>query len=101
MAGSLSHIVKKDGTFWMDLIENMGDAHEALEECFHVIRVMSFGDMGLVSAACDQLNYPDPFEDEYGEFGAEPMSDEGWTKYARATPTDEKQSDTPASGEEG
>jgi hypothetical protein len=37
MAGSLKHIVAPDGTFTMDTIENLGDAHEALEECFDLI----------------------------------------------------------------
>ncbi len=64
MAGSLNHIIDEDGTFQMDLIENLGDAHEALEECFHVIRVLVGGDMDLVSAACDELNFPDPYDKE-------------------------------------
>lgn len=38
MAGSLKHITDADGNFTMDLIENLGDAHEALEECFNKIR---------------------------------------------------------------
>ena len=37
MAGSYAHIVADDGTFTMELIDNMGDAHEALEECFAMI----------------------------------------------------------------
>lgn len=37
MSGSLNHIVDEDGSFTMDTIENMGDAHEALEECFDLI----------------------------------------------------------------
>ena len=40
MAGSLSHIVDKNGAFTMDCIENLGDAHDALEECFDVIAVL-------------------------------------------------------------
>lgn len=32
MAGSIKHTMKSDGSFTMDLIENMGDAHEALQE---------------------------------------------------------------------
>lgn len=38
MAGSLAHIVTDDGEFTMDLIENLGDAHEALEECLAVVK---------------------------------------------------------------
>ncbi len=38
MAGSFEHIVNEKGNFYMDLIENMGDAHEALEECFEIIK---------------------------------------------------------------
>lgn len=37
MAGSLNHIVNENGAFTMRNIENMGDAHEALEECFDII----------------------------------------------------------------
>ncbi len=37
MAGSLNHIVDESGAFTMDSIENMGDAHEALEECFDIV----------------------------------------------------------------
>jgi hypothetical protein len=54
MAGSLNHIVDDaTGQFRMGLIENMGDAREALDECFKVIRVLSEGgNMGIVNAAC-------------------------------------------------
>jgi hypothetical protein len=58
MAGSLSHIVGDDGCFTMDLIENLGDAHEALEECFSIIRYMSGGDHRLIEDACRDLGYP-------------------------------------------
>jgi len=34
MAGSLEHITDEDGNFTMGCIDNMGDASEALEECF-------------------------------------------------------------------
>lgn len=37
MAGSLRHIVSPDGSFSMDMIERMGEAEEALEECFDLI----------------------------------------------------------------
>lgn len=40
MAGSLNHIVNEDGSFTMDLIENMGDAEEALEECHRIIAAL-------------------------------------------------------------
>jgi hypothetical protein len=40
MAGSLSHIVDENGAFTMSNIENMGDAHEALEECFDIIAAL-------------------------------------------------------------
>lgn len=39
MAGSLSHLVDEEtGEFRFDLIENMGDAHEACEDCVTVIK---------------------------------------------------------------
>lgn len=37
MAGSFSHCLGDDGKFRFDLIENMGDAHEACEEMFDMI----------------------------------------------------------------
>ena len=58
MAGSLNHIVGKDGHFKMGLIENLGDAHEALHECFEIIRVLTGGNVDTVNAACDTLEFP-------------------------------------------
>ncbi len=52
MAGSLSHIVDKNGNFTMDLIENLGDAHEALEECFVLIRRITGGSASEISKHC-------------------------------------------------
>lgn len=40
MAGSFNHIVDKQGAFTMSTIDNMGDAREALEECFDLIAVL-------------------------------------------------------------
>lgn len=40
MAGSLRHIVDENGEFRWDLIENMGDAHEACFEMFQVLARM-------------------------------------------------------------
>lgn len=37
MAGSYHHCREDDGTFTFDLIENMGDAHEACEMMFWMI----------------------------------------------------------------
>lgn len=61
MAGSLSHIINEDGTFTMDLIENLGDAHEALEECFVLIYELSDGDMDKISEACEKHRFVDPW----------------------------------------
>ena len=42
MAGSYRHIVEDDGSFrGMDLIENLGDAHEALKECYEMIQYLT------------------------------------------------------------
>lgn len=67
MAGSLAHIIAKNGSFNMALIENLRDACGALDECFHIILHLSGGDMRLVSGACNALNYPDPYKDDCGE----------------------------------
>ena len=82
MAGSLSHIIAEDGSFQMELIENLGDAHEALSECFHIILRLSSGDMGRVSEVCRLLRYPDPYDDEYGDDPREPMREtpEHWKR---------------------
>lgn len=73
MAGSLNHIISKDGTFTMDYLDHLGDAHEALSECFHIILRMSGGDMSKVSDACRSLGYPDPFTNRHGDNAAAPM----------------------------
>ena len=45
MAGSYRHITKSDGSFrGVDLIENLGDAFEALEECHEMIQCLTGGD---------------------------------------------------------
>jgi len=58
MAGSLNHIINGDGTFRMGGIENLGDAHEALDECFKIIMELTGGDKERVNAACRQLRFP-------------------------------------------
>ena len=58
MAGSLNHIVGEDGRFKMSTIENLGDASEALEECFHVIRVLTGGSREKVNEVLRGLHYP-------------------------------------------
>ena len=41
MAGSLNHIIDDDtGGFSMGTIDNMGDAHEALEDCYDIIALL-------------------------------------------------------------
>jgi hypothetical protein len=52
MAGSLSHIIGEDGHFTMDLIDELGDAHEALEQCFALIYSLSDGNIGKVKEHC-------------------------------------------------
>jgi hypothetical protein len=71
MAGSLNHIIDDDGTFTMDGIENLRDAHEALEECFHIIRYLAESKADI-SEACRKLRYPDPWEDEPDKPGMQP-----------------------------
>ena len=38
MAGSINHTVANDGSFTTELLDNMGDVHEALEEYFYAVR---------------------------------------------------------------
>jgi len=75
MAGSLNHIVASDGTFTMDYIENLGDACEALEECFAIIFTLTGGDSAKVSAVCEKLGFPDPWDKN--EDPKQPMSMKG------------------------
>lgn len=81
MAGSLSHIVGRDGTFRMDLIENMGDAREALEECFEIIYGLAKGNTSEISKVCKRLGYPDPWNNEYGDNPKLPMKSSGRIKW--------------------
>lgn len=61
MAGSLNHICGEEG-FTMGFIENLGDAHEALEECYNLILLLAGGDMNRIQLACAALGYPIPTE---------------------------------------
>lgn len=59
MAGSLNHIVNPEtGQFDMGSIENLGDAYEALEECFSIILQLTGGKMDVLNPLLDQLNFP-------------------------------------------
>lgn len=57
----------------MDLIENLGDAHEALDECYQLIYTLAGGDTKKVSAACKKLNFPDPWEEGHDGDDIGPM----------------------------
>lgn len=59
MAGSLNHIVDKTGTFRMEGIENLGDAHEALDECFKIIMELTGGDKDKINPICRKLRFPE------------------------------------------
>jgi hypothetical protein len=54
MAGSFDHI-DENGAFRMDLIENMGDAHEALQECHAAMYVLAKGNRKLIIKAIRKL----------------------------------------------
>jgi hypothetical protein len=58
MAGSLNHIVDDDGYFTMQYIDDLGDAHEALEECFEIIHKLTGGKMEKVNPILDELFFP-------------------------------------------
>jgi hypothetical protein len=58
----------------MNLIENLGDAHEALEECFILIYELSGGNSAKVSDACKKYGFPDPWDDMYGDNPKYPMN---------------------------
>ena len=62
MAGSYFHIIDQNGEFTMNSIENLGDAHEALEECFVLIYELSNGDPTCISEVCKKYSFPDPWD---------------------------------------
>jgi hypothetical protein len=52
MAGSYRHIVDENNNFrGLELIDDLGDAYEALEECWHIINILSEGDKSKIAAA--------------------------------------------------
>lgn len=52
MAGSYRHITNTDGTFrGVELLGNMGDAHEALEECHAMIQYLAEGSQSKIFEA--------------------------------------------------
>ena len=40
MAGSYHHLLDGKGNFTFEYIENMGDAYEACEDCFKIIKIL-------------------------------------------------------------
>jgi hypothetical protein len=58
MAGSYYHITDDEGKFiGTELIDNLGDAYEALEECYGMIMYLTGGDKDKISDA--ELHYKD------------------------------------------
>lgn len=53
MAGSYNHLLNDDGTFRFDMIENMGDAHEACQQCFAIIQHLAGGSEEKIQGALD------------------------------------------------
>jgi len=45
MAGSFKHLVGEHDEFTFDFIENMGDAYEACEDCYHLILKLKLKDV--------------------------------------------------------
>ena len=42
----------------MDGIENLGDAYEALDECFKIIYSLTGGSKKAIDAVCHDLGFP-------------------------------------------
>lgn len=51
MAGSYKHCKSESGSFRFDLIENMGDAHEACHQMFWMIHILSRGRQSRIADA--------------------------------------------------
>jgi len=67
MAGSFNHILESDCRFKMDSIDNLGDASEALEDCYTLIFFLSGYDSKKISDACKILNLVDPWDIDYDD----------------------------------
>lgn len=73
MAGSYGHITDDAGRFiGTDGIDNLGDAYEALEECYGMIQFLSGGTKGIIEEARRQ-------SDEGLRIGGAPRW-AGWTE---------------------
>jgi len=53
MAGSYQHCMDDNAGFSFDLIENMGDAHEACEHMFYMIAYLADDDPHRIDAASE------------------------------------------------
>lgn len=77
MAGSYRHITKPDGSFrGTELIDHLGDAYEALEECYLMIQHLTGGDKtkifeawreGYFKKCCPPENDPGTVEEFFKE----------------------------------
>lgn len=43
----------------MGAIDNLGDAHEALDECFKIILELTGGDKAKINPICRSLGFPE------------------------------------------
>jgi hypothetical protein len=58
MAGSYKHVIGDDGEFiGTDLIDNLGDAYEALEEMYDMIEYLTRGDRVKIHEAWRNGHY--------------------------------------------
>ena len=71
MSGSLNHVIGDDGNLTFDLLGGMKDAGMAISQMYDIIVVLSHGNMGKVSWACEQLGFVDPYRDD--RYDDEPM----------------------------
>ena len=60
MAGSYNHIVDHEGKLISNhvfpcMIENLGDAYEAIEEMWHMIDILSNGDKQLIEKTKEEM----------------------------------------------
>jgi len=73
MAGSYKHIMSDDGLTYrgVELLEHLGDADEALEECWEMLQYLSGGDkvkiheayvQGYFKKHCPKGNIPPTFD---------------------------------------
>ena len=75
MTGGYRHIVNEDGSFrGVDLLDHLGDAYEALEECYEMIQYLNDGNKTKIYKA-----WRDGYFKKYHPTATPPTESEFWS----------------------